>query len=99
MGRIGRSQEDHNGRDTAHDTQQSNEENKNLTIRKVNLTWQRSTKMIAEQIHRQKKCPVAEEITPNRNEDHCITLHICRNAPAYLELFTSLKAETSEFFT
>lgn len=48
---------------------------KNLTIRKVNLTWQQSTKMIAEQIHRQKKCPVAEEITPNRNEDNCTVLH------------------------
>jgi len=45
------------------DRQDSNEENKNLTTRKVNLTQQQSTKMTGEHIHRQKKGLVVQEVT------------------------------------
>lgn len=80
MERIGCSQKDHNGEDIAYNRQHSNKENIYLTIRKVNLTWQQSTKMIGEHIRRQEKGLVEEEITPNRNDNHCTALHVCRNA-------------------
>lgn len=60
------------------DRQHTTGENKNLCVRKVNLTWQQSTKVISEHIHRQGKCLELEEVTPNRKEDHCTAFHTCR---------------------
>lgn len=61
------------------DRQHTTGENKNLCVRKVNLTWQQSTKVISEHIHRQGKCLELEEVTPNRKEDHCTAFHTCRD--------------------
>lgn len=72
MDKTGCRQEDYNGGNIAYDRQHSNKENKNLTTGKVHLTWQQSTKIIGEHIHRQEKSLIEEEISPNRNEDHCI---------------------------
>lgn len=60
---MGCSQEDYNGGDRAQDRQHSNGGNKDVTTRKVNPTWQQSTKMMGEHVQRRETGLVAEEIT------------------------------------
>lgn len=70
---IGCHQEDYNGGALLMtDRQHTTGENKNLWVRKVNLTWQQSTKVISEHLHRQQNGLELEEVTPDGKEDHYI---------------------------
>lgn len=58
------------------DSQHTTGENKNLCVRKVNLTWQQSTKVISKHTQRQEQCLGLEEVTPDRKDFlHCF--HTC----------------------